>query len=167
MIFAVSSPLYLAPVVAQNTTQSEESIDVEATSIHITKDATTSYTISSGASFMGAFDTTYSIIGHPNSIDKSKDLIISTITEDFGRSSTIGYVNNTASSPSTASQTNLSQPALPNPFASEAAIDEKLRNEISNAISNAVKSKNVEGEIKCIFGSSLDDFRCSFHGLIL
>ena len=56
-----------------------------------------SYIISSGASFIGAFDITYSITGSVSSMGASKDLIISTITEDFGNSPTIGYVNNTSS----------------------------------------------------------------------
>jgi hypothetical protein len=131
----------------------------------MTKDATNSYTIYSGASFIGAFDTTYSITGSARSMEASKDLVISTITEDFSNSPTVGYVNNT-SSPSPAYQTNLGQPGLPNPFATKAAIDEKIRIEITTlSIDNAAKSTSAEGEIKCIFGSSLDDFKCSFHRL--
>ena len=133
------------------------------TTLHIIKDATNSYTISSGASFIGAFDTTYSIKGSGSSMGASKDLIISTITDDFGNSPTIGYVNNT-SSPSPASQSNLNQSGLSNPFAAKAAIDERIRNEITSSIDNAA-AESAEGEIKCIFGSSLDDFKCSFHRL--
>jgi hypothetical protein len=62
-------------------------------------------TISSGASFVGSFDTTYSIVGGIGSMAAYKDLIISTITEDFDNSPTVGYVNNTSSS--SASQANL------------------------------------------------------------
>jgi hypothetical protein len=90
-------------------------------------------------------------------------LIISTITEDFGTSSTIGYVNNTNAS---GYQANPIQLTVPNPFAAKEDIDEKIRNEITTSIGNAVKSKFTEGEIKCIFGSSLDSFKCRFHGLI-
>lgn len=138
---------------AQNITQSEE------TTLHIIKDATNSYTISSGASFIGAFDTTYSITGSVRSMEASKDLLISTITEDFGNSPTVGYVNNTNSP----SQATLDQPGLPNPFATKADIDEKIRNEITTSLGNAAKSNSPSGEIKCIFGSGLDDFKCSFH----
>jgi hypothetical protein len=152
---------HITPAFAQNVTQSEENVG-EETILYITKDATNSYTISSGASFIGAFDTTYSITGSVRSMDKSKDLIISTITEDFGNSPTIGYVNNT-SSPSPTSQTNPNQPGLPNPFATKADIDEKIRNEITASIDNAAKSNSATDEIKCIFGSSLDDFKCNFH----
>jgi hypothetical protein len=151
---------YIAPAFAQNLTQSEENAG-EETTLHITKDATNSYTISSGASFLGAFDTTYSITGKVESMGASKDLIISTISEDFSNSPTIGYVNNTSSP----YQANLDQPGLPNPFATKADIDEKIRNEITTSLDNAVKSNSPSGEIKCIFGSSLDDFKCSFHRL--
>jgi hypothetical protein len=161
-VITASSSLQMTSASAQNITQSKESNGRETT-LHITKDATNSYTIASGASFIGAFDTSYSITGSVNSIEASKDLIISTITEDFGNSPTIGYVNN-ASSPSP-TQANLDQPGLPNPFATKEAIDEKIRNEITTSIGNAAKSNSVEGEIKCIFGSSLDDFKCGFHRL--
>ena len=131
--------------------------------LHITKDATNSYIISSGASFVVSFDTTYSVVGDVSQMPASKDLIISTITEDFGTSSTIGYVNNTNAS---GSQANPVQLTVPNPFATKEDIDEKIRNEITTSIGNAVKSNFTEGEIKCIFGSSLDNFKCRFHGLI-
>ena len=152
---------YVPSVFAQNATQSEENVGEQT--LHIVKDATNSYTISSGASFVGSFDTTYSIVGDVRGMDASKGLILSTITEDFGNSPTIGYVNNTISS--SASQANLNQPSLPSPFATKDAIDEKIRSEITTSIDNAVKSDSAQREIKCIFGSSLDDFKCSSHGL--
>ena len=151
----VTSP-YTTPAFTQNVTQNEEE-----TTLHITKDATNSYTISSGASFIGAFDTTYSITGSIGSMEASEDLIISTITEDFGSSPTIGYVNNTNFPP----QANLNQPGLPNPFAAKADIDEKIRNELTASIGSAAESNSANGEIKCIFGSSLNDFKCTFHRL--
>jgi hypothetical protein len=53
---------------------------------------------------------------------------------------------------------------LPYPFATKGAIDEKIRSEIATSIENAVKSDIAQGEIECVFGSSLNDCRCSFHG---
>jgi hypothetical protein len=156
----LEASLSISSVIAQNTTESEE--DTRNQTLHIIKDATNSYTVSSGSSFIGAFDTTYSIIGNVSSMEAAKDLIISTIIEDFGNSPTIGYVNNTGTSPS-ASHTNLIRPLLPNPFATKNAIDEKIRSEITTSIGDVAKSGPVEGEIKCIFGTSLDDFNCSFH----
>jgi hypothetical protein len=154
-----AASLYIMSAFAQNLTQGEENSGEQT--LHIIKDATNSYTISSGASFIGSFDTTYSIIGNASSMEASKDLIISTITEDFGNSPIAGYVNNNSSS--SASQANLDQPSLPNPFATKDAIDKKIRSEITTSIDNAAKSDHVEGEIKCIFGASLDDFKCSLH----
>ena len=153
LLTLIATSSQITPAFAQNITQSEE------TTLHITKDATNSYTISSGASFIGAFDTTYSITGSVRSMEASKDLLISTITEDFGNSPTIGYVNNTSSS----SQADLDQPGLPNPFATKADIDEKIRNEITTSLDNAADSNSPIGEIKCIFGSGLNDFKCRFH----
>jgi hypothetical protein len=158
-IFTTSS-LFLTPIFAQNITQSEGNNGGEDI-LHITKDATNSYIISSGVSFIGAFDTTYSIAGSVRSIEASKDLIISTITEDFGSSPTIGYVDNTGSPP----QANLTQPGLPNPFATKADIDEKIKNEVTASVETAAASNSVNGEIKCLFGSSLNDFKCNFHQL--
>ncbi|HEX5892308.1 MAG TPA: hypothetical protein VFY41_05550 [Nitrososphaeraceae archaeon] len=151
--------LYVVSAYAQNLTQNEENSGRQT--LHIIKDATNSYTISSGTSFVSAFDTTYSIIGGVSSIEESKDLLISTIIEDFSDSPTIGYINNTSTS--SVSQTSLNQSSLPNPFATKDVIDEKIRNELTASIDDAAKSDSADGEIKCIFGSNLDDFKCSFH----
>jgi hypothetical protein len=159
LVVILAASLYTTSAFAQNLTQGKENSGEQT--LHIIKDATNSYTISSGASFIGSFDTTYSIIGSVSSMKASKDLIISTITEDFGNSPTVGYVNNTSSS--SASQANLNQSSLPNPFATKVAIDEKISSEIIISIDNAAKFDRVEGEIKCIFGASLNDFKCSLH----
>ena len=167
LLIALSSTalLQMTSVFGQNNITSSEEKGAGETggqTLHITKDARNSYVISSGASFVGSFDTTYSVVGGVSQMPASKDLIISTITEDFGTSSTIGYVNTNASG----SQANPIQLTVPNPFATKEDIDEKIRNEITTSIGNAVKSTFTEGEIKCMFGSSLDDFKCRFHGLI-
>lgn len=158
--------VYIPLVAAQNISSTEqEGQGGGKQTLHITKDATNSYTIFSGASFIGSFDTTYSIVGGVSSINTSKDLIIYTIIEDFGSSPTIGYINAT-SSISSGFQTNPNQPTLPNPFANEEAINEKIRKEISTAIDSAAQSNFANGEIKCTFGTSLDEFKCDFHGLV-
>jgi hypothetical protein len=91
----------------------------------------------------------------------SEDLIITTITKDFDSSPEAGYVNN-ANSVSDY-QIIPNRRNLPNPFATRDVIDENIRSEIASSIKNAEKSGIVPGEIECIFGSSLDDFKCSFH----
>jgi hypothetical protein len=155
----LSESLDTSPKFAQTLTESEE--DNREQTLHIIKDATNSYTISLGSSFIGAFDTTYSILGNVSSMEASKDLITSTIIDDFGNSPTVGYINNTSTS--SAYQSNQTQLSLSNPFATKNAIDEKIRGEIATSIGNAAKSDQVEGEIKCLFGSSLNDFKCNFH----
>jgi hypothetical protein len=174
-IISVSLPLtinqvasvYISLVAAQNISSTEEEGQGGGKqTLHITKDATNSYTIFSGASFIGSFDTTYSIVGGVSSINTSKELVIYTIIEDFGSSPTIGYINTTTSSISSGFQTNPNQPTLLNPFANEEAINEKIRKEISAAIDSAAQSNFANGEIKCTFGTSLDEFKCDFHGLV-
>src|SRR5688500_12005117 len=61
--------------------------------IHITKHGTNSYVISGGSSSVGSFDTTYRVVGERSAVRTSEDLIITTITDDFRRSPTIGYVS--------------------------------------------------------------------------
>ena len=166
IVLSTTALLRMTSVFGQNNITSLEEKGAGGTggqTLHITKDATNSYIISSGASFVGSFDTTYSVVGGVSQMSAFRDLIISTITEDFGTSSTIGYVNSTSAS---GSQANPIQLTVPNPFATKEDINEKIRNEITTSIGNAVKSKVTEGEIRCIFGSSLDDFKCRFHGLI-
>jgi hypothetical protein len=94
-------------------------------------------------------------------MNESKDLIITTITKDFDSSPEAGYVNNTSSISDY--QINPNKRNLSNPFAPKDVIDEKIKSEIAASIENAEKSGIVHGEIECIFGSSLDDFKCSFH----
>lgn len=102
------------------------------------------------------------MVGGVESMDVSEDLIISTITQDFDALPAAGYVNDTSTS--SRYQVDPNERNLPNPFATKGAIDEKIRSEIATSIENAAKSDIAHGEIECIFGSSLNDFRCSFHG---
>jgi hypothetical protein len=155
---------YMSSVLGQiNTlTEKEEASQSGNQTLHITKVATNSYTIASGASFIGSFNTTYHVVGGVESMDVSEDLIISTITQDFDALPAAGYVNDTSTS--SRYQVIPNERNLPNPFATKGAIVEKIRSEIATSIENAAKSDIAHGEIECIFGSSLNDFRCSFHG---
>jgi hypothetical protein len=155
---------YMSSVLGQiNTlTENEEARQSGNQTLHITKVATNSYTIASDASFMGLFNTTYHVVGGVESMDVSKDLIISTITQDFDALHVAGYVDDTSTS--SRYQVIPNERNLPNPFATKGVIDEKIRSEIATSIESALKSDIAHGEIECIFGSSLDDFRCSFHG---
>jgi hypothetical protein len=94
-------------------------------------------------------------------MNESKDLIITTITKDFDSSPEAGYVNNTGSVSD--NQLYQNKRNLSNPFATKDVIDEKIKSEITASIENAEKSGIVHSEIECIFGSNIDDFKCSFH----
>jgi hypothetical protein len=130
----------------------------QQSTIHIIKHGSNSYTISGGSSSVGSFDTTYRVAGERSAIRASEDLIISTITDDFRTSPTIGYVmvGNTT--------TTAADATLPNPFASPEQITERITNELRRVISEA-ESNTSQGqhvEIKCGFGMTLEDMRCHY-----
>jgi hypothetical protein len=129
--------------------------------IHITKQGTNSYVISGGSSSVGSFDTTYRVVGERSAIRASEDLIISTITDDFRRSPTIGYVR-AGDMTTTTTGGGADAATLPNPFATPEQITERitsdLRRVISEAESNTPQGQHVE--IKCDFGMTLDEMRC-------
>jgi hypothetical protein len=125
--------------------------------IHITKDGTNSYTLSGGSSRVGSFDTTYRVVGERSAIRSAESLIISTITEDFRSSPTIGYVRAGGGGGGTGTGT-----TLPSPFASHEQITERITTELRRVISEA-ETNTPQGqhvEIKCDFGMSLEEMRC-------
>ena len=142
--------------------------------IHITKHSTNSYTISGEMSSVGTFDTTYRIAGERSAIRSAEDLIISTITDDFRNSPTIGYilaVNMTM----TGGAADNTTATLPNPFATPEQITERITSELRRVITEAAEESNSTTippqqplpphvvEIKCDFGMILDEMKCSHH----
>ncbi|HEY1211647.1 MAG TPA: hypothetical protein VGE82_01750 [Nitrososphaera sp.] len=127
--------------------------------IHIIKSGTNSYVISGGMSSVGTFDTTYRIAGERDAIKSAENLIISTISDDFNSSATIGYImvgNMTTGAGGVTT--------LPNPFASPEQISEEITNKLSTVISE-VENNTVAGEhveIKCGFGMTLEDMNCHY-----
>jgi DNA-binding beta-propeller fold protein YncE len=139
----------------------------EQQTIHITKDGTNSYIISGGSSSVGSFDTTYRIAGERSAIRSAEDLIITTITEDFSSSPTIGYVIATNMTTSSGA-TNATTATLPNPFATPQQITERISSELRKVIAEG-ESGTTEGqnvEIKCDFRMSLEDMRCHYIPLL-
>jgi len=136
--------------------------------VHITKYTTNSYTISSGFSSIGTFDTTYTILGNITSIQNARDLIISTITKDYDSTPTIGYVKVTPqkTAEGEASSSSSQQSTIANPFADKATINQRIITEIDKAMESSAKSNFVNFEIKCDFGMDLSDWKCSSHGLL-
>ncbi len=134
--------------------------------VHITKYTTNSYTISSGFSSIGTFDTTYTILGNITSIQNARDLIISTITKDYDSTPTIGYVKVAPQKTAEGDASSSSQPStIANPFADKATINQRITTEIEKAMESSAKSNFVNLEIKCDFGMDLSDWKCSSHGL--
>jgi hypothetical protein len=137
--------------------------------VHITKDTTNSYTISSGFTSIGTFDTTYTIVGDINSMKNARDLIISTVTKDYDSTPTIGYVKVAPQKTAQGEANSSSSPqpsTIANPFADKATINQRIATEIQKAMESAAKSNFVTLEIKCDFGMDLSDWKCSSHGLL-
>ena len=159
------SILTISSILIIGTTESYSQTDVTKSqsapnTIHIIKDASNSYALSSGSSHIGSFDTSYMIIGNVPSLKESKNLISSTITKDYDSSPVIGYViahKNKSDSTST---------TLANPFVDKSTINEKIKNEIQTSIDSSQKLKTAKAEIKCIFGMEISDWKCSTHGLL-
>jgi hypothetical protein len=133
--------------------------------IHIIKDGSNSYVISGSSSSVGSFDTTYRVAGERSAIRAAEHLIISTITDDFRKSPTIGYVTPGST---TTTGTTAPEPTLPNPFATPEQITERITTELRRVISEAENntSQGQYVEIKCNFGMSLEDMRCHYHPLL-
>ena len=139
----------------------------EQQTIHITKDSTNSYIISGGSSSVGTFDTTYRVVGERSNIRTSEDLIITTITDDFSSSPTIGYVMATNMT-TTGGATNATTATLPNPFATPEQVTERITSELRRVITEA-ENNTPQGqhvEIKCDFGMSLESMRCHYIPLL-
>jgi hypothetical protein len=132
--------------------------------IHITKDSTNSYVISGSSSSVGSFDTTYRIAGERSAVRASEDLIITTITDDFRSSPTIGYVTAGTTTDVAAQDT----ATLPNPFATPEQITERITSELRRVITEA-ENNTSQGqfvEINCNFGMMLDEMHCHYIPLL-
>ena len=135
-------------------------------SVSISKDATSGLIITDGASYVSGFDTTYTIEGKKSDFDKARDLVVSSISEDFANSPTIGYIQ---AAESTSSGTNTT--GLANPFASKEQIHEKINSVLNGAIDSIFNENDVTFTIgpvteviKCTFGDTLETFKCSKVG---
>jgi hypothetical protein len=100
--------------------------------------------------------------GTVNDFIKAKDELITSILDDFGKSSTIGYIKMN----STTTQTDANVTEIANPFVSKEQIDEKIKSVLAYALD---KIENPVGimpdigdsrEIRCVFGNVLNDFWC-------
>jgi hypothetical protein len=124
--------------------------------IELSKVATSNTIITNKTAFVGGFDTAYSITGTPMNIKNSKDLIISSIVEDFTKSPTVGYVKISKSITNSSGKTEIA-----NPFASNEQINQQIQDLLRKSIEDATNSNAGLIEIRCLFGNNLDLFTCS------
>lgn len=145
---------------AQDSSQHETAIGSrDQNHTELSRIATSTTIISNNSAFIVGFNTSYSITGSPIDIEKSKNLVVSSIVKDFANSSTIGYVE--LLDPTS----NSDKQEIANPFASNEQIDQKIEELLDNSIHDATNSETDLIEISCLFGNSLDDFSCSLFPL--
>lgn len=136
--------------------------------VQIAKTATSSFNIiNESTGLLGTFDNLYTITGSSDSLNKSKDLIITMITSDFYKSPTIGYVRAADIEHvfDISNKSNSLPPALPNPFADEQTINSTLTLVISKAIDSAQSIGFTIVAIQCNFGMNIMDWKCKDHGI--
>ncbi|MBA3749604.1 MAG: hypothetical protein H0X03_01665 [Nitrosopumilus sp.] len=136
--------------------------------IQISKNSTNLYNIiNHETTLVGTFDTTYTVAGSSDSLNKSRDLIISTIIGDFDKSPTIGYIRaENVTNPNIIYDQTEDMPSIGNPFVDINTINSTITQEISNVIS-AVHGRDFSTvAIKCDFGMNIKDFKCEDYGLI-
>ena len=135
-------------------------------SLKVAKNAQDDFTVTNGASFTGSsFDTTYIITGTQADFIKGRDTLISSVTEDFSKSPTIGYVKmeNTFNA---ANQSGTNMTGLANPFVSQDQINQKIKSALTYALDKIEHPIGItpdvgdSREIKCKFGNVLNDFWC-------
>jgi hypothetical protein len=127
----------------------------------ITKTSTNSYIIvDDGPELVGAFDTIYTISGSSESLNKSKESILSIIQDDLDNSPTIGYIRAEASN-----QTQTEGVGLPNPFVDLRTINSTVTQQLSDSINSASALNSTIVEIKCDFGMNIMDWKCEDHGI--
>jgi hypothetical protein len=134
--------------------------------ITITSSSSSVYSIPSTFVKVDRFSANYTTAGKISSLNDSRDLITSTIVDDFDKNPNIGYVVNSSSSQILSSTTSPPppQPGLPNPFVSKDLINQKITNKTQEAIAAAgsfTSSTEKHVEIKCTFGMILADYACS------
>ncbi|HEY6883748.1 MAG TPA: hypothetical protein VI278_06900 [Nitrososphaeraceae archaeon] len=140
-------------------------INKSSSPITITSNSNSVYSIPSTSVQVDRFSANYAISGKISSLNNLRHLITSTIVNDFDKNPNIGYVANSSSSQAPSTTSSRHQPGLPNPFVSKDSINQKITNEIQQAIAAAAASSTSSleklVEIKCTFGMVLADYKCS------
>jgi hypothetical protein len=136
-------------------------------SLKVNRDTAGDFTVSNGASFVGSnFDTTYTITGPALDFTKGTDALISAITDDFDKSPNIGYIKMNSASAQAGGNATGNATGLANPFVSQDQINQKIKSVLTYAIDKIEKPQGItlqigdSREIKCKFGSVLNEFWC-------
>jgi hypothetical protein len=170
IIFAISSFIVAAVPSLVIINQSFAFIDENSTfvsasptsnklsNITITSNLNIVYSIPSTFVKVDKFNTNYTVYGSAHYFNGSKNLITSTIVDDYDKNPNIGYVVTSSQALNITSQ-----PGLPNPFVSKDLINQKITDEIEDAIAaiSAINPAEKYAEIKCTFGMVLANYKCS------
>ena len=131
--------------------------------IKVAKTALNDFTVTNGASYTGSsFDTTYKMTGTPADFTKGTDTLISSVTEDFDKSPTIGYIT----MDKTSTQPSGNTTGMANPFVSKEQVNEKIKSVLMSAIDKIENPGGLQikigdtNEIKCELGNVLNEFNC-------
>ncbi len=134
--------------------------------VGITKTATDSYFIKDdGAELVGAFDKVYTITGSSNSLNKSKDSIISIIQDDFDNSPTTGYIRLANITDVLGAISNQTGPEIRLPFVDQLTANSTITQELTDSIDSAFGRNLTTVTIKCDFGMNIKDWQCKNHGI--
>lgn len=140
--------------------------------IQVSKTTEGDFTVSDGASYIGTyFDTTYSMTGTADDFINAKSFLVSTILDDFSKSTTIGYIkmNNTDNQAVSYNSTGIA-----NPFASKEQINDKIKSvliyaldKIEHPVGITPTSIGDSREIRCNFSNVLDNFWCDIPTFVI
>ena len=132
--------------------------------VHITKTSANSYDIvDDSTGLVSAFDPGYTITGSSNSLNHSKDLILSIIQDDYDHSSTIGYIRAENITDKVGEPTPAA--SLVNPFVDQQTINSTITNELTGTIDSAHSLNFTTVVVKCDFGMNIREWKCNNHGI--
>ena len=157
LLALISFILFTSYIISTNILAQTEESQV-SNEIHVTKTAMNTLHIKDfSTSYVGTFDTIYTINAHPNVLKDSKNILISSITSDFEKSPTIGYIKVS----SLENSNNVTAIEMGNPFVDSEQIKKKINTVLSEVIDKSVESGLNYNEIQCNFGMILEEFRCN------
>lgn len=150
----------VTPSYSQNFGENQSSM------VQITKSSLNTYTIVNDTAFIKPFfDTTYIISGSSSSINSSKDVINSTVINDFLLSPTAGYIMQSNNTTSINGNLSAALSSLPNPFADIDTISKSIDQQLTDSINNAIEINYYDVDIKCLFGENIRDWKCQVFSL--